>query len=178
MHSQCIIFYPSLSSSQFQLSAKSAKNTLSFCNLPKQVYIHSHVTCQVSMKANPQPTECVCVEGWGGDIWMKLWLTHRLPCSRQLPKAHGHSEMTNEMNTGQMWEVSWGYGFSPAQAKMFRPEWIFSKYTFHHISDINFMNKDWSLQSIPIRKEAYLVSQLPIFYIESILVINTSYQRI
>ena len=53
-------FLPSLSFFQFQLSA------LSFCNLPNQVCIHSHVICQVSMKASPQPKECVSVFGVGG----------------------------------------------------------------------------------------------------------------
>ena len=98
-------FLPSLSS-QFQVPAESGKNALSFCNLPKQLCIHSHVTCQVSVKVNPQPWRVFVygvgvVEGRSG-----LWLTHMLPCSGQWPKPHGHSDMINEINTGQMWDVS------------------------------------------------------------------------
>ena len=53
-------FLPSDSFSQFQLCANSGKNVLYFCNLPKQVCFHSNDTCQVSVKAKPQP-KSVCV---------------------------------------------------------------------------------------------------------------------
>ena len=136
---------------------------LSFCHLPMQVCIHSHVTCQVSMKANPQPKECVCVWGWGGQIWLKLW--RHTGChvvgSDQSPMLTVCDQWNqHKPNVECFFEDMF---FSSAQAKIYWPEWIFSKCIFHHISGMNIKNKDWALQYIAIRKEAYLVIQLPIF---------------
>ena len=41
----------------------------------------------------------------GEEILIKLWLTHRLQYSEQWPKPHAHSDMNNEINTGQRWGV-------------------------------------------------------------------------
>ena len=157
MHSHCIIFCPfspSLSSSCL-LSQTSMP-----CNLKAD--LHS-LTCNMSDFSESQSTTqrvCLCGVGWG-EIWVKLWLTHKLSCSDQSPMVTVTWSMKLTQTKCGMFLK--GYGLSPAQAKIYRTEWIFSKWIFNHNSDMNIRNKDWSLQSIGIRMETYLVSQLSVF---------------
>ena len=160
MHSQCIIFLPSLSLSQFWLSAKSGKNALSFYNLPQQVCIHSHVTCQVSMKPIHNP-KSVCVFGGGqGQSWVKLWLhtaCHAVG-SDQSPIVTVTWSIKCRPNVEGFLE---GMGFCQHKQQYAGQNGSFQSAFFILFLAMKIKNKDWSFQSI--RKEACLVSQLPIF---------------
>ena len=74
MHSQCIIFCPLSLLLSVPAVCYASKNALSFCNLPMQVYIPSHVTCQVSMKGNGQRI-CFCVGVGREDLGSYGWHT-------------------------------------------------------------------------------------------------------
>ena len=54
---------------------------------------------------------CVVEVGVREQTWVKIWLTHSLPCSEQWPKPHTHSAMTNEINRCQkFWHGYQEYG--------------------------------------------------------------------
>ena len=69
MHSQCIIFCPLSSSLSSSCLLNQARMPCHFviCQ-SRSAFTAMNVTFQVSMKASPQPKQCVCVVGGGADL--------------------------------------------------------------------------------------------------------------
>ena len=96
----------------------------------------------------------------------------------QSAKPHAQSGMISEINISHWWGVFFeGTSFT---SDIYRPEWIFSKCTFHHIPFMNIRNIwiDVSKTMELGRKQIFDRSSACILILKSILMINASYHRI
>ena len=111
-------------------------------------YVQNGLTLCTFLPFLHKTRRCYFSRGRAG--WTYGW--HQLPCSDQWPKLYVHSDIIDQNNAGERWDVLVEAMVSPAI--YMGQNGCFFNCTLFHIYGMDIRNMGWSLQNIGTKKES------------------------